>query len=345
MASCEAHPGLTSTFGAVAPAADTSSYSRVVLRHDSADRSYLLHVPDATRDRPAPLLLELHGRGIGPARFDRMTGFVALANEQGFVVAMPSAIDEIWNDGRDPRRSTDDVAFLLAVIDDIRARTPIDDRRIYAVGMSNGATMIGRLACEKAERLAGVAQVAGTAACAIAASCRPARAVPIVQIHGTADRYAPESGGTRQGLRAALLIRCAGGPSVGVDEWARFWIEANHATSGPDIRYLPPDTTLRTWHGATTSSDVAFYRIEDGGDTWPGSRLPLPRIVFGRTSRTIDATRTIWEFWHLTNASPRPTRAAAPPAAPQRRPSRSLRELVETSLDALETEPRSTGSG
>jgi poly(3-hydroxybutyrate) depolymerase len=35
---------------------------------------------------------------------------------------------------------------------------------------------------------------------------------------------------------------------------------------------------------------------EGGGHTWPGSRITLPAFMFGRTSRTFDATRLSWEF-------------------------------------------------
>jgi poly(3-hydroxybutyrate) depolymerase len=59
----------------------------------------------------------------------------------------------------------------------------------------------------------------------------------------------------------------------------------------------PPDTTIRTWHGPSPASDVSFYRIDGGGHTWPGSHLTLPAFLFGRTSRTFDATRLIWEFF------------------------------------------------
>lgn len=51
---------------------------------------------------------------------------------------------EIWNNGRYPgveREGPDDVDYLLALIDDARTRLPIDPRRVYTMGMSNGATM------------------------------------------------------------------------------------------------------------------------------------------------------------------------------------------------------------
>ena len=273
----------------------------VPLMHDGIDRPYLLQVPPTadTAGARMPLVVEVHGRGIDAERFDRMTGFGALAAAEGFVLALPSAVGEIWYDGRDAApagRRPDDVGYVAAMIDDAIGRAPIDPRRIYVVGMSNGAHMAGRLACELAERIAAVAQVSGTAGVGIVANCRPACPVPIINIHGSADDVAPYEGGSRHSLRSRVMIRHAIGPSVGVDDWARFWTAANGALDGPALGTLPPDTTIRTWRGPTPSSDVAFYRIEGGGHTWPGSRLSLPALLFGRTSRTFDATRLSWEF-------------------------------------------------
>ena len=275
--------------------------STIALIHGGQDRRYLVHVPQHAAANGVPLLLELHGRGIDPARFDRLTGFGSLAEEMGFVLAMPNALGEIWNDGRSHSakwtREPDDVGYLAAVIDDVTARLPIDTRRIYVVGMSNGAVMAGRLACEFAERIAAVAQVAGTAGLGIAAGYRSSRPVPILNIHGVADSYVLYEGGVRHSLLSRGALRRASGPSVAVNEWAKFWVAANGAFEGPVMSALPPDTTIRTWHGASPESDVAFYRIEGGGHTWPGSRFTLPRFLFGRTSATFDASRRIWEFF------------------------------------------------
>jgi polyhydroxybutyrate depolymerase len=83
---------------------------------------------------------------------------------------------------------------------------------------------------------------------------------------------------------------------VGVDDWAQLWATGNGAPDGPVVSELPPDTTIRTWHGPTASSDVVFYRVEGAGHTWPGSLMPLPAFLFGRTTHTFDAARTIWTF-------------------------------------------------
>jgi len=272
----------------------------IPLTHDGRNRPYLLQVPRTMAAGRLPLLLELHGRGIDAAQFDRLTGFGSLADELGLVVAMPSAVAEVWNDGRShsPKwaREPDDVGYLAAVMDDVCARSAIDSARIYVVGMSNGAVMAGRLACTLSERIAAVAQIAGTAGIATVATTRPSRPVAVLNIHGTADKFAPYVGGIAEGLGAGTVLRRAAGPMVGIDDWAAFWVAANGARDDLGATELPPDTTIRTWRGASSESDVVFYRVEDGGHTWPGSRIALPAFMFGRTSRTFDATKVAWEF-------------------------------------------------
>lgn len=184
----------------------------------------------------------------------------------------------------------------MAVIADVCARVAVDPRRIYLAGMSNGATMAARFACEHASAIAAFAQVAGTAAVDVANRCRPPRPLPILQLHGSADEIAPYAGGQRRSFRGRPLVRGRIGPSIGVDAWAQTWVDVDHADTKPVMSSPAPDITVRTWRGATPASDVVFYRIEGGGHTWPGNRLPGLPFLFGRTSRSINATREIWQF-------------------------------------------------
>jgi len=269
----------------------------VALVHDAHDRPLLLHAPPGVAGKRIPLLLELHGRGISAELFDRLTGFRRLADEAGFLVALPSAMNEIWNDGRGIEvAQADDVGYLAAVMDDVAARAPLDPRRIYVVGMSNGATMAGRLACELPDRLAAIAQVAGTAAAALVEGGIAGSPLPILEIHGTADRYARYGGEPPRGPLTRLVLRHPGGPSVGVDAWAELWRSRNGLSGDPAVEAIPPDTTIRRWRGASPASDVVLYRVEGGGHTWPGTAFPLPSVLFGRTSTTFDATRACWDF-------------------------------------------------
>jgi polyhydroxybutyrate depolymerase len=271
---------------------------RIDLRHGRAERRYLLHPPASSPPDPLPLVVQLHGRGVDPVSFDRWTRFSSMADEAGFALALPSAIGGIWDDGRYPwiEQGPDDVGFLGAVIDDTCRRLPIDPRRVYVVGMSNGAAMAGRLACEIPDRLAAVAQVAGTAAASIAEGCRPDVPLPILVMHGTGDRFAPYEGGRARGFMARLILQRPAQPSIGVEAWARRWMAADGAGSEAETERIGPDVVLRRWRGSSPDSEVVVYRIQGGGHTWPGDPLWMPPI-FGRTSRTLDATRIIWAFF------------------------------------------------
>ncbi len=276
-------------------------FEPVVLDHAGSERGYLLRIPRPISESPVPLVVQLHGRGIGPAMFDRWTGFGELADEAGFALAMPSAIREIWNDGRygdstwNGHIEVDDVGFLLAVIDDVIEHHAIDPARVYLVGMSNGATMAGRVAWERPDRIAAVAQVAGTGAVGLISEHRPTVPVPLLQIHGTRDRFAPYAGG-RAGHWLRLFGRRPIVPNVSVDEWARVWVERNAAADTPLVEAVAPDITVRRWRGPGPASDVAFYRVEGGGHTWPGARIWIPPHL-GRVSHSMDAARVIWSFF------------------------------------------------
>jgi poly(3-hydroxybutyrate) depolymerase len=51
----------------------------------------------------------------------------------------------------------------------------------------------------------------------------------------------------------------------------------------------------RAWPGCGARA-VELYEIRGGGHTWPGGpRVTAPRL--GRTTRELDATRAIWDFF------------------------------------------------
>jgi polyhydroxybutyrate depolymerase len=282
-------PPPTPAPGATAPAG-TTSYSVNV---GGVNRTYDLYVPAGLdRTQPAPLLIELHGGGGNASGMERLTGFFGIADKDGFVVAAPNALNKSWSDGRvatDTQSGGDDIAFMNALIDQVSSQVDIDASRVYATGMSNGAIMSGRLACQLSNRIAAIAQVAGTASVDIAATCAPGRPVPVLEIHGTQDPLVPYGGGT---VAAMLGGR---GEVVGVDGWASFWAENDGASEQP-TQTLGDDTTIRTWKGPTPASDVVFYRIEGAGHTWPDGSQYLPKFIIGSTTHTFDASEVIWQF-------------------------------------------------
>ena len=123
-------------------------------------RSAIVHVPALPFGTSVPLLVVLHGAGSDAARFEAKTGFDQLADLDRFIVVYPDGVTfgsgRTWNAGQCcPPASTagvDDVAFISALLDRLEATYPVDVRRVYAVGHSNGAMSAQRLGCEAATR-------------------------------------------------------------------------------------------------------------------------------------------------------------------------------------------------
>jgi polyhydroxybutyrate depolymerase len=267
-----------------------------VLEHDGLPRQYRIHLPPVL-PLGSPLVIQLHGGGGNGRGLDRLTRFHPLADQERFAVVSPSGDRRHWNDGRvhspaGPPSGADDVGFIAALIDCVARWLPIDRRRVYAVGISNGAMMAARLAAQLSDRIAAFAQVAGTVAADAPTWWHPDRPVPIIQIHGTGDLIVPYSGGELLGRRRSALPP---GRVLGVDEWAGLVSEHNRAV-GPQVTTVASDATLRSWRGATGQSDVDFWRVERGGHTWPGGFQYLPVGIVGPTTHTFDATAVIWRF-------------------------------------------------
>jgi polyhydroxybutyrate depolymerase len=192
------------TPGPVQPAAGNYLVS---LEVGGFDRKYYLHVPPAiARREPLPVVLVLHGGGGDARILDGVINITTVADREGFYVAFPQAYAKHWNDGREVHseareKGVDDVAFLLAIVQDVIDRLPVDSHKIYISGMSNGAFMAGRVACEAADTFAAAGLVAGTSYQGFADQCQPGRPVPIAIFLGTNDEIVPFEGGGRGSRR------------------------------------------------------------------------------------------------------------------------------------------------
>lgn len=263
------------------------------------DRTYHVHVPPAhEQGETVPLLLALHGReGTGPqlARFTRLND---LADTAGFAVTYPDGPDRSWADGRGTTPAalagTDDVAFLMAMVDRLERDLRLDPGRLYVAGISNGGFMTQRLACQHADRFAAVVSIAASGSTRELADCQPARPIPIALILGTADPLVPWQGGE-------LRIGAGGSVLSGPATFAR-WAEIDGCTGDPAVTEEPDragDGTRVSRQDLTAcagDAEVRLYQIEGGGHAWPGAAQYLPAAVIGRATRNLDANVALWEF-------------------------------------------------
>lgn len=168
-----------------------------------------LIVPDSYQtNAPAPLIVLLHGYGSNGVQQNEYMRFGELVNHYGFILATPDGTQE--TQGRNARfwnasdaccnfyaNDLDDSAYVLGIINTVKAQYEIDERRVYLIGHSNGGFMSYRAAHEHSDVIAGIASLAGAEA--TIAQAAPANPVHILQIHGTADGTIAYDGGDIQG--------------------------------------------------------------------------------------------------------------------------------------------------
>jgi polyhydroxybutyrate depolymerase len=264
---------------------------------DGVARNYLLHVPDELpAGKPAPLVLVFHGGGGHDWNMPGFTHFDDLADQEAFLVAYPDAVNRHWNDSRG-ESDADDVGFTRALLADVERSHSIDAHRVYATGISNGGFFSNRLACDLADKIAAIASVAATMPKLLVAECKPSRAVSVLYMQGTEDPLMPINGGEVGFVRGRKR-----GENISLADSAKFWRDNDRISSAPQVKDLPDrfddGTHVRReiWTGGKDDTEVDVYTIEGGGHTWPGGPQYLPKVLVGKSSQNLNATRTIWEF-------------------------------------------------
>jgi len=240
-------------------------------------RTYQVHVP-AGRDHPAGLVINLHGAGETGGGQAALTNYNAVADQHGFVVAYPDGIDFSWADGRGAsipdRQGVDDVGFLVALADRLSRDYGIAPGRVFATGMSAGAFMVARLACERADLIAAVAPVAGTLGAVF--PCTPSRPVSVLQMNGTGDPVVPFDGGT-------MLGRGGYSDIVAAPAMAQRWRELDGC---PDpVEDVPAPVHRFTAAGCADGTEVVFVQIDGGGHTWPADASQSSALFFATHGR------------------------------------------------------------
>jgi poly(3-hydroxybutyrate) depolymerase len=181
-----------SSVSAVDPTPPPPTGERVVL---DSGRSYVLHVPPSVRSEPEsavgrPVMVVLHALLTGPADAATSTGFDALADRDGVLVAYPHGIKRSFNAGlccgEAVVQEVDDIAFLAEVVDDLRRRGA---GRVSVVGFSNGGMMAYRFACARPDLVDTVGVLSGTLE--VPRCVGPIRAL---HLHGDRDTAVPFEG-------------------------------------------------------------------------------------------------------------------------------------------------------
>jgi polyhydroxybutyrate depolymerase len=195
----------------------------------------ILRVPAAVRHRPVALVLALHFASGTGALMEQSTRLTPEARRRGFAVAYPTAsANNFWAGPGE----VDPVLLTLQAVERVAC---IDARRVYLVGISNGGGMASVLGCDQSRRFA--AMVLFAPAVGDIGDCHPARPVPVLEVHGTADPIVPYAQG-------ASFIR----------DWARL----DGCAATPRRSTPEPRLTRLRWPGCRGGAAVEHLRFEHG---------------------------------------------------------------------------------
>jgi polyhydroxybutyrate depolymerase len=270
-------------------------------------RTFTAQLPDS---KPAPLVIVLHGNTQTGADMAARTSWPDVARRERFGVVFPNGLNRAWADlrpdtkraGRAPPKGTDDVGFIVALIEKFTADGSADPKRVYITGLSNGGAMTMTMICARADLFAAAASVIFNLTDDMAANCHPAKPVPMLMINGTADPLIPYQGG-----RGSSRFAVAGFWST--EQTFAFWRRVNGCEAGDaavtELKHRDksdPTNVTRIGSQCPKGRDVVLYRINNGGHRMPGKSADVrfPRIVnflLGPQNRDIDGAETIWEFF------------------------------------------------
>jgi polyhydroxybutyrate depolymerase len=219
------------------------------------------------------------------------SGFRALSNEEGFIVAYPLGLfgrpeapeaatgqgpsfNAGWCCGRAADARVNDVGFIRAVVEAVAASANIDRARVYAVGLSNGGHLSHRLACEAADVIAAIGPAAGRITISTS-RCRPTRPIAVIDFPGLHDPQVPYDGGI-------VFLSAAQNFAL--------WRDTNGCGSGPpDTRTDIGSSFCETYSHCSAGVQVEMCSVNASQVSYiPGHSIYL--------NPDIDVARSAWEF-------------------------------------------------
>ncbi len=308
--STTAPPAVTDTEVSVDCASVPTGVSELVLDAGGAEHDVRVYVPTTYDGRSElPLVLNFHGFASNGQQQAAVTGYEDLAEEEGFIVAHPTAVpastDESsrnsWElaDIDDPAK--DDLAFTNELLDLLIDEYCVDETHVYATGMSGGGLFTSRLVCDLSDRIAAASSVA---ALAYSESCDPARPVPFMAIHGTEDDRVPFDGDlTGTWFENEEFARVLFSEPI-PDQFAQFAETMGCDPAGERVQQST-DIFATTYTGCDDDVPLVFYEVVNGGHAWPSSPLADMLTDFqGYITFDIDATADSWAFFEQHTLGP-----------------------------------------
>jgi polyhydroxybutyrate depolymerase len=262
-------------------------------------RTYIVHLPNNHAPaQPAPLVFVFHGGGGNATNAGRMSGMDTKADKEGFIGVYPNgtggranAILLTWNAwrccGAALDNKVDDVGFIRALVDAVARDYPVDRKRVYATGLSNGGMLAYRVGCELGDVFAAIAPVAGALN---SDDCRAGPRVSVIVFHGTADKHVRFEGG-EPWTAFDRHKRTDNSVQFAIDTWK----QRDGCQAPPERRRT--GSVIHTSYACADGTAVELYAVEGQGHAWPGGQKGVRFGNVDAPTTEISATDLMWEFF------------------------------------------------
>ena len=241
-------------------------------------RLYSLRIPPgADAITPLPLVIGLHGYGDSSGGFEAWWQLGPEAAARGVLyVALDGTNDrqgnQVWN--AKPRSALPpyDLLYIGAVIDDVAKAHPLDRKRVYVVGSSNGAFMAYRAACELSSKVAAVLSLSGQGA-VDDTLCPTTEPVSVAEVHGDRDATIAYDGRDGPSSRAVVTAWGARNGCTGQ-------LMQTSATLDVEADLPGSETTVAAVAGCPEGAGAELWTVK-GGEHHPNLANGWARLVLG----------------------------------------------------------------
>ncbi|RAR00449.1 carbohydrate esterase family 1 protein [Stemphylium lycopersici] len=274
----------------------------------TTNREYIIHLPSgyaAANNKAAPLVMAFHGQQQPAWSMEKISQLSDPAFNPGSIIVYPEGMN-VQDPGvqwlGDPMAPTskviDDRIFVNELLSHLTSTLCIDEKRIYAAGLSNGGGLTGLLMCDAAlnKKFAAFATVAGAfypdsslTEPLFVGDCKPnlaGRTLPYINLHGLADAVVPYDGVFTP-------------PYIPVLTWVEDWAKRDGCSSTPATASVEGGTvTERKWTCGGKPDLVVHRAIDKFGHGWPSKNNqgePFETLRGGPT--TWNATPLVFQWF------------------------------------------------
>ena len=235
--------------------------------YDDVKHDFIVELPENKEN--APLVVMLHGYGESAAGFKGKVHFEERACEKGYAVVYvtgaPDPNDKTsangWNSGIG-EGGNEDVGFLIALAKYLQDEYGFDKERTFAVGFSNGAFMIHRLAMEAQDTYAAVVSVSGMMPEQVWDYKNAENNIGFMQITGEKDDVVPKnSDGSAAHSKAPAI-----------EDVMTYWAFSNGLNKA-DISDIGKRSTITKHTGTDSDKQVWDIFVKDARHSWPDETL------------------------------------------------------------------------